>query len=423
MSAGPGSQPGGTGPDPVGRRSLPGPPRLTPVLGPPSPGRAGARFDGLAAAVAASPLERVRIVAWRDLDDPEAGGSELHVHRIAGLWAAAGLDVTVRTSAVPGQPAEVERQGYRAVRRSGRYAVFADTAWRGLRNEVAPGEALVEVWNGMPFFSPLWHRGPRIILLHHVHAEMWQMVLPGALGRLGETVERRVAPPLYRRSRVVTLSESSRREIVELLGLPASHISVSPPGIDSMFSPGGSRSPAPLVVAMGRLVPVKRFDRLIDALVVAKRSQPALRAVIVGEGYERSNLEDLVRRRGAEDWLALPGHLSGDDVLHWYRSAWVVASASQREGWGMTLTEAGACGTPAVATDIAGHRDAVIDGRTGVLVADPGDLGTALAGLLADRPRREQLGRQALDRSRWFSWEATARTTFDALDAEAPRRR
>jgi len=407
----------------VAERSAPARTPLSRVPGPAGRGAAGTAFDALASAVARSPLERVQVVAWRDLDDPEAGGSELHVHRIASLWAAAGLDVTVRTSAVAGQPAVVERQGYRVVRRSGRYAVFADTAWRGLRHEVGPGEALVEVWNGMPFFSPLWYRGPRLVFLHHVHAEMWHMVLPGTLGRMGETVERRIAPPLYRRSRVVTLSESSRREIVDMLGIPASHISVSPPGVDPMFSPGGTRSPVPLVVALGRLVPVKRFDRLIEALVVAKRSLPTLRAVIVGEGYERSNLEDLVRRRGAEGWLELPGYLAGDDVLDWYRSAWVVASASQREGWGMTLTEAGACGTPAVATDIAGHRDAVIDGRTGLLVADPADLGPALAGLLADRPRRLEMGRAAFDRSRWFTWEATARSTFDALDAEAGRRR
>src|ERR1700722_17879413 len=63
----------------------------------------------------------------------------------------------------------------------------------------------------MPFFSPLWCRGPRIVFLHHVHAEMWRMVLPGWLARAGETVERRVAPPAYRRSRVGILSESAPR--------------------------------------------------------------------------------------------------------------------------------------------------------------------------------------------------------------------
>ena len=72
----------------------------------------------------------------------------------------------------------------------------------------------------MPFLSPLWYRGPRIVFLHHVHAEMWGMVLPPTLARLGDTVERRIAPRFYRSSRIVTLSESSRDEIVDLLRLP-----------------------------------------------------------------------------------------------------------------------------------------------------------------------------------------------------------
>ncbi len=138
------------------------------------------------------------MVAWRDLDDPEAGGSELHAHMIAARWAAAGLDVTFRTSAVPGAPAALTRDGYRVLRRSGRYAVFPGAAWEGIRMGHRPGDALVEIWNGMPFLSPLWYRGPRIVFLHHVHAEMWGMVLPPTLARLGNAMERHVAPRFYR---------------------------------------------------------------------------------------------------------------------------------------------------------------------------------------------------------------------------------
>ena len=59
----------------------------------------------LAAVAADAGMRRIHFVAWRDLDDPEAGGSELHAHKIASFWAAAGLDVTFRTSAVPSAPA------------------------------------------------------------------------------------------------------------------------------------------------------------------------------------------------------------------------------------------------------------------------------------------------------------------------------
>ena len=377
----------------------------------------------LASIVAEAGIRRIHFVAWRDLDDPEAGGSELHAHRVASLWAAAGLDVTFRTSAVPGAPRALTRDGYRVVRRAGRYAVFPGAAWEGIRMGHHPGDALVEIWNGMPFFSPLWYRGPRIVFLHHVHAEMWGMVLPPVLARLGDAVESRVAPPIYRSSRIVTLSESSRREIVDLLGLRPERVMVAPPGVDARYSPGGQRSATPLVVAVGRLVPVKRFDVLLRSLAEVKADQPELRAVLIGEGYERPALEALREELGATDWIDMPGRVDDQELVAWYRRAWVVASSSQREGWGMTLTEAAACGTPAVATAIAGHADAVLDGESGLLVEGPGELSMALSRVLGDEVLRSRLAKGALARARWFTWDVTARRALEALagQATAPR--
>ncbi len=381
----------------------------------------GPDSEVLASVAAEAGIRRIHFVAWRDLDDPEAGGSELHAHKIASLWAAAGLDVTFRTSAVPGAPESLTRDGYRVLRRAGRYAVFPGAAWEGIRMGHRPGDALVEIWNGMPFLSPLWYRGPRLVFLHHVHAEMWGMVLPPTLARLGDTVERRIAPRFYRSSRIMTLSESSRTEIVEMLGLDADLITVAPPGVDARYSPGGRRSPTPLVVAVGRLVPVKRFDALLRALAEAKRDQPELRAVLIGEGYERPALEALRDELGAAEWISMPGRVDDSELVSWYRQAWVVASSSQREGWGMTLTEAAACGTPAVATAIAGHADAVLNGESGILVDDVGQLSGALRRVLGDDVLRSRLSKGALTRARWFTWDATARRALEALAEEATR--
>ena len=244
------------------------------------------------------------------------------------------------------------------------------------------------------------------------------MVLPPWLARIGYTVEHRLAPPVYRRSRLVTLSESSKREIVERLHIPADRIDVTPPGIESHFSPGGDRSRVPLVVAVGRLVPVKRFDLLIDALVSLRAEMPGLQAVIAGEGYERPALEQRVRAAGAGSWISLPGYVPDADLADLYRRAWVVASASLREGWGMTVTEAGSCGTPAVATRIGGHEDAVVEGRSGLLVDSPAELVPALGSVLRDEVLRRRLGIGALEHSAKFSWDATARGTLAALAAQ-----
>ncbi|HLN42517.1 MAG TPA: glycosyltransferase family 4 protein [Acidimicrobiales bacterium] len=392
---------------------------------------APAKLDEVAARALESGLRRVQMLAWRDLDDPEAGGSERHAHHVASRWADAGLDVTMRTSVASGHRSRTERDGYHVLRKGKRYSVFPRSALSGVAGRGGRPDGLVEIWNGMPFFSPLWARCPRITFLHHVHAEMWQMTLRPWHARAGAFVERRVAPPLYRGTRVVTLSESSRREIVSMLGLRSSRVSVVRPGIDDLFAPGGSRSPSPLVVAVGRLVPVKRFDLLIDALAHVRRSVPDLRAVIVGEGYERARLEARRRDAGAEGWLELPGYKEDKELLDVYRSAWVLASTSQREGWGMTISEAGACATPAVVSRIAGHVDAVEDQVSGLVAdLDTGDDGRgdrrpwsgfaeALRAVLTDRVLRARLGHGARARADELSWDTTASGTLDALVDEA----
>jgi glycosyltransferase involved in cell wall biosynthesis len=368
-------------------------------------------------------LRRIAILAWRDLDDPEAGGSEVHAARIASLWGQAGIEVTMRTSYAAGHPQVAWRDGYRVIRKAGRYLVFPRAAFSEMMGWHGASDGLVEIWNGMPWFSSVWARRPRVAWLHHVHDTMWDMTLPPRLAQLGRTLEFRVAPPLYRRTPIVTLSESSKRELVERLHFSPNRVSVVPVGVDARFTPGGSRSARPLVVAVGRLVPVKRFHLLMESLAEIKARFPDLEAVIVGEGYERANLETLRHELGAEDWISLPGYVSDGELLDLYRRAWLVASASAHEGWGMTITEAAACGTPAVATRIPGHEDAVRDGVSGLLANDTREFTAALERVLADQRLRTQLGEAARARASELTWDATARGTLEVLAAEAMRRR
>jgi glycosyltransferase involved in cell wall biosynthesis len=358
---------------------------------------------------------RVHVLAWRDLDDPDAGGSEVHADQFMSRWATAGLDITHRTSFAAGQPHEVDRRGYHVVRRGGRNSVFPRTV---VSKVLHPHryDALVEVWNGVPWFSPVWCRKPRVTFLHHVHGPMWDQMLPGPLASFGRALEARIAPPFYRRTATITPSEATRDELLEL-GFSASRVTAVNNGVDEMFRPGGTKALAPTVVCVGRLAPVKRQDALIAAAVEAKRRVPDLQLVLVGDGPLRPTLEARITALRAEDWIRMPGRLEHAELIELYQHAWVVASASLAEGWGLTLTEAAACGTPAVATDINGHRSSVVDGVTGVL-APLERLGDALADVLLDDRRRERMGQDALARARTLTWEASARGVLEALHGQ-----
>jgi glycosyltransferase involved in cell wall biosynthesis len=362
-------------------------------------------------------IRSVEMLAWRDLDHPEAGGSEVHASRIAERWSGAGVDVTIIASRSPGAPRTGSLAGYNVERPAGRYSIFPVAAARNLTRRRVRPDATVEIWNGMPFFSPLWAGEPRMVFLHHVHGRMWDLVMPAPLAAVGRAIESRLAPGCYRGTPVVTLSESSREAIVSGLGMEASQVTVVPPGVDERFRPARRPEGDPLVVAVGRLVPYKRFDRLIEVLVRLRRLHPRLRAVVAGEGSERAGLESLVTAHDAGSWLSMPGRVDDDRLVDLYQRAWVVASASAYEGWGLTITEAAACGTPAIASPISGH----LDGVSGLL-AEPGEpMVEALDAVLSNDLLRHRLHAGALDYASKLTWDRTALESMRVLARQPTR--
>jgi glycosyltransferase involved in cell wall biosynthesis len=364
-------------------------------------------------------IQRVHVLAWRDLDDPDAGGSEVHADEFMARWADLGLDVLHRTSAAEGRPSIDRRNGYDVVRRGSRYSVFPRTVTAELARAMGRYDALVEIWNGVPWFSPVWCRRPRITMLHHVHGPMWGQILPGPLAAGGRLLEARVAPPFYRRTLTVTPSDATRDELLEL-GFRPDRVVAVPNGVDPFFGPGGHKTSHPSLLAVGRLAPVKRFDLVIRAAIEARREHPGLTLTIVGEGPMRPDLQAQVDEAGATGWVSMPGRVDRHDLVADYRRAWLVVSGSLAEGWGLSLTEGAACGTPAVATDIRGHRSSVVDGVTGVL-AEPHLLGSTIGSLLSDGERRAALQAAALARARTLTWDASALGLTRALHAEVVR--
>ena len=361
----------------------------------------------------------IRSFAWRDLDDPEAGGSEVHANEIFTRWVHAGLDVHLRTSALSG--GSIEPRAYRSEQRGGRYSVFASVIGHELTHRSPPGSAVVEIWNGVPWFSSLWRRAPGVTWLHHVHRHMWDDALPRPLNVAGRYLETRLAPRFYRGSPVVTLSQSSRLEI-EQIGIPAASLTVIPPGIHQRFSPDETmRSTFPSAIVVGRLAPVKRTLETLRALEPAHDRHPSFIVNVVGDGPLRADIQRWIADRNA-DWVHLHGRIDDDHLVRLYRQSWLVVSGSQAEGWGMSLTEAAACATPSVATDIAGHRDAMTNGLTGILVPTVTDIGNAVGDLLDDTDRRMAMQNAALQFSRQYSWDAVAARQLAVVALEAKRR-
>jgi glycosyltransferase involved in cell wall biosynthesis len=216
---------------------------------------------------------------------------------------------------------------------------------------------------------------------------------------------------------VVTVSECSRRDIANAFGIDAGRIRVVPNGIDTEVfrpEPGIARNPWQLVTTASADQPLKGTQHLIPAFATLCRRFPRLRLTFVGQPRPGGATEALIRACGVGERIRFLHGLSGDEFRHLYASSAVAVIPSEYEGFGLPAGEAMACGVPVVSTDGGALPEVV--GDAGVIVAarDPRALADAIAGLLEDEPRRQELGRRGRRRIiERFSWARAASAMTD----------
>ncbi|TJZ55680.1 glycosyltransferase family 4 protein [Streptomyces piniterrae] len=359
---------------------------------------------------------RIVFLARRDLDNPAAGGSELLVDRIAEGLAGHGHQVTLLCGgpaspelAAPQQPGGVTARGYRVVSAGGDAGHFL-RAPRQLARRVGDCDLLVEVCNGMPYLAPLWHRGPTLCLVNHVHTDLWQMRYPAPAARLGRRLEHWALAGTHRRNLMVAVSGSTASAL-HGLGVDPDRIRLVYNGVEEP-GPLVPKAPEPLFLAMGRLVEYKRIDLLLR---LWERVRPVTggRLVIVGDGPERARLTAM-----AGPDVTFTGHISEQHKHQLLCSAWMLLHPSLVEGWGLVVMEAAARRTPAVGFDIPGLRDSVEDGVTGLLARGESSFAAHWCTLALSAHRRDALGAAAERRAARFRWSHTVRS-FRAVAAEA----
>jgi glycosyltransferase involved in cell wall biosynthesis len=215
--------------------------------------------------------------------------------------------------------------------------------------------------------------------------------------------------------RILALSERQRDELLAYGIAPESRIQIVPLGLDLERFRGGDRAAARAalgipertvaVVAVCRMVSVKRIDRLLRATAAALASAPGLHLYLVGDGAERAALERHAIDLGIADRVTFAGWSS--ETPRWYAASDIVALTSDSEGTPLSLIEAAAAGRAAVATDVGGVADVVVDGSTGLLVPrqDETALADALARLANDPALRARLGATAPERAGRYAAE------------------
>jgi glycosyltransferase involved in cell wall biosynthesis len=360
-------------------------------------------------------LVNILLVNWQDRANPHAGGAEIHLFEIFGRLAAAGHRVRLICSGWKGAASRTNVEGISVQRVGGRNS-FALLGRRAVQRAIKAErpDILVEDVNKLPLFLSLGTTLPFCAIVPHLFGAT---AFEEASWPIAATVwaAERPLPWAYRRAGFHAISESTRDDLVAR-GVPPARIRVIHPGVDSRHftpAPGGRRSATPTFLYVGRLKRYKGVALAVRALAVARQRRSDLRLEIAGTGEHRDELEQLAMSLHLDRAVVFHGFVSEERKIDLMRAAWANVFPSPKEGWGITVVEAAACGTPSLASESPGLRDSVRHGVTGYLVPH-GDVEGLAARMveLADSPLLvARLGERARRFAEALPWEQTAQQT------------
>ena len=361
---------------------------------------------------------RILIFNWRDITHPWTGGAELNIHEQAKRWIQAGHQVTLFCGAYKGSDKRANIDGIEIVRRGGRFTVYFWAAVYYLLYFQRKYDVLVDIENGIPFFTPLYSRIPKVCIAHHVHTEQFRTEFSLPLSWIGILLESVVMPLVYRWIPFITVSQSSHEELAHI-GINPKRCSVVYNGLDhDQYRPGRAKAQQPALIYLGRLMHYKRVDMLIRFMVPITEQYPDAVLHVVGFGPAENKSKQMVDQYGLRDHVAFHGHVSEEEKVRWLQQAWVLVTASPKEGWGLVTVEANACGTPAIAFNVPGLCEAIGDPHSGLLVESEEEFIEAVLRILEDGDFRDSLSQAALKHAEQFNWDKTATQSLDILLSE-----
>ena len=363
---------------------------------------------------------KILVVNWQDIKNPMSGGAEVHLHEVFSRIARMGHDVTLFCSSFPNSLPEEIINGVRVIRKGGRYLFNFRFLFEYLtRFQNEHYDIVVDDMNKIPFFTPLFVREPIYGVTHHLFGKSIFLETNFILASYVYWMER-WAVVLYKRRRIpfIVGSPSTQGELKEA-GFSASDVALINYGVDHSTHnlKDASKSPTPLIGYFGRLKKYKSIDHLLQALPEVLKRVPDLNVVIVGEGDDKPRLEAMTKELHLERSVEFTGFVSEEKKLELLQKMWFKVTTSSKEGWGLTVIEANACGTTVLASNVEGLRDAVQDGETGLLYefGNVADLSSKMIQLLTDEELRNRLARNAIAWAKRFDWEMAAEETVKLL--------
>ena len=363
---------------------------------------------------------RILILSWRCPDHPRAGGAERFTLELARHLVALGHSVEWFASSFAGALPSETVDSVRVVRAGSWWSVYIHAFLRYRRSGRRQFDVVVDEVNVLPFFASAWSGLPTYSLIFQLHRDVWWYQAAKPLAAVGYVLE-----PVYmracRRGPALTISTSTATDL-RRLGFSGA-ITILPIGLERMAQSDATKADPPAFAYVGRLVPAKRVEHVLTAFAQFRRQTGGGVLWLVGTGPEPyvRRLSKVASDLGVREAVKFWGHVDLNEKHRLMSEARALLMTSVREGWGLVVTEANACGTPALVYDVPGLRDAVRHETTGLVVAPkPEALCEAMLRITQDTALYERLAVEARRWSERFSYEDTARAFGRTLSGVKP---
>lgn len=360
---------------------------------------------------------RILVLNWRDIKHPLAGGAEISTHEHAKRWVKEGHKVTQFSSSFKGSKKSEIIDGVWIIRRGNHYTVhfFAFIYYmQNLRNKI---DLIIDEFHFIPFFTPLYARTKILAFIHEIAGEIWFKNVSFPINLIGYLLEP-LFFILYKNVSFITASESTKKDLSNL-GIKDQNIHLIHNGVNLLPSVS-KKEIDPTLIYLGKLAKDKGIEDAIHAFYKIQRNFDNITLWIVGkeekEGY-KNYLKNILKKLYIDKRVKLWGHVSDKKKFDLLKRAWILVHPSIKEGWGLNVIEAASCGTPAVAYNVSGLRDSIINGKTGILVDDktPEELADKTISLLNNLSQYNILSKFALKWSKNFSWEKSSNQSLNLI--------
>lgn len=361
---------------------------------------------------------KILILNWRDPKNPLSGGAEIVTMQHAKAWAKKGHQVVWFASGFKGAVKKEIIDGVRIVRRGNWLTVYLLAPFyyffSGEKFDLA-----VDEFHGLPFFTPLYIRKPKIALAHEVADDIWNYMYPFPINILGRSLES-LYFRLYKNVKFWTDANSTVEDLKKYGIKETNCTAISCALSNECLKVLPQKEIKPTFIFVSRLVKMKGIEEVIKAFSFILKEKKSAKLWIVGAG-EKSYIEKLktqAREYNIDKRLTFFGPVSDKKKLELMQKAHLLLHASVKEGWGLVVIEAASRATPCVVYNVSGLCDCVQNGKTGIVLKNnsPVEMAREALKLFNDRAKYKTMQENALRWAKSLTWEKATRESLKLLE-------